>query len=146
MKALSIHPYYALMIAEGFKTIECRTWKTNYRGDIVICSTAKKYRGTIPSHALCVAKLVDIVPFERKHMEEAMMDTVDYDSYAWILEDVRYIEPVYVKGRLGLWNFDDKKIKYIPEEEWLVPADATDEEYEEIDRKFIEKYWADITI
>lgn len=37
MKALSIHPYYAIGIVTGDKTI-VRTWSTDYRGDILICS------------------------------------------------------------------------------------------------------------
>ena len=44
VKALSIHPYYAQAIVTGLKTIEVRTWRTDYRGDIVICSTAKAYK------------------------------------------------------------------------------------------------------
>lgn len=32
MKALSIQPFYATMIAIGAKFIELRTWKTDYRG------------------------------------------------------------------------------------------------------------------
>lgn len=42
MKALSIDPEYAMKIARGEKTIECRSWTTKYHGDIVICSSAKK--------------------------------------------------------------------------------------------------------
>ena len=61
MKALSIHPIYAAAIFCGDKTIECRTWKTDYRGEILICSTNRKIKHTIPGHALCTAKLVDIV-------------------------------------------------------------------------------------
>ncbi len=39
MKALSIQPYYATMIALGFKWIELRSWKTDYRGWILICAS-----------------------------------------------------------------------------------------------------------
>lgn len=63
MKALSIHPVYAGLIWAGDKTIECRSWRTDYRGDLLICSTAKKIKDTIPGHALCVVTLADIVPF-----------------------------------------------------------------------------------
>jgi len=41
MKALSISPEYALEILAGRKTIEYRSWKTNHRGDLLICSTVK---------------------------------------------------------------------------------------------------------
>ena len=108
MKALSIHPIYAMYILNGYKTVECRTWKTDYRGEFVICSTAKQIRGTIPGHALCTAKIVDIVPFTKDHLKAACMyeDEMPENAYAWILEDVRPIRPVPVKGKLSLWNYD----------------------------------------
>lgn len=136
LKALSIHPYYADKILYGEKTIECRTWKTDYRGDILICSTAKKVEGTIPSHALCVVELVDIKPFDRTHLEGACMDVVPYDSYAWILDNVRAIKPIPVKGKLSLWNFDG-------ELEYFEPLDPDDDE---LDKRYHEvweplEYW-----
>ena len=108
MKALSIHPYFAMEIFFLEKTIECRTWTTRYRGDILICSTAKKFTDTIPSHALCVVTLKDIVPFEKKHLEAARMFPEEYspNTYAWMLEDVRIIKPFPVKGKLSLWECD----------------------------------------
>lgn len=39
MKALSIKQPWASLVATGIKNIECRTWKTNYRGEILICSS-----------------------------------------------------------------------------------------------------------
>lgn len=150
MKALSIHPYPVHLIVEGWKTIEVRTWTTNYRGDLLICSTAKKKRGTIPSHALCVAKIADIVPMKKEHCYDAMMNEKEFEKYkgnlyAWILEDVRLIKPIPIKGKLGLWEYDGE-IEYIPQEEYVVPDDTTDEELEELNKKFIEKYWKDIMI
>lgn len=109
MKALSIEAGFALCIVAGVKTIECRTWSTNYRGDIMICSTAKKIHGTIPSHALGIVTLKDIVPFTRKHLKEACMRPADYSKgcYAWILENPRLIKPIPVKGKLSLWEFSE---------------------------------------
>ena len=73
MKALSIHPYYAMAIVSGQKTIEIRSWETSYRGDILICSTAKKQRGTIPGHALGVVTLEDIRRFEKKDFKATLL-------------------------------------------------------------------------
>ena len=114
MKALSIHPYYAMEIFFLNKTVENRTWTTNYRGDILICSTAKKFTDTIPGHALCVVNLKDIVPMRKKHLKAALMYEEDYnpDSYAWILDNVRIIKPFPVKGKLSLWNCDHE-IEYV---------------------------------
>lgn len=119
MKALSIHPYYALAIAEGVKSVECRTWQTDYRGDLLICSTAKKSKGTIPAHALCIVELYDIVPFEKKHLQLAAMQPKDFQAgtFAWKIRNNRIIKPIPVKGALSLWNFDDEsKIEIIPNE------------------------------
>lgn len=120
MKALSIHPYYAMMIVCEKKTVECRTWKTDYRGDILICSTAKKWKDTIPGHALCVVNLKDVVPFQKKHLKMACMEPQDYQPgvYAWIIDDVRIIRPIPLKGKLSLWNYDgDIEYMQMPETE-----------------------------
>lgn len=131
MKALSIHPYYAMGIAVKEKTIECRTWQTDYRGELLICSTNKKYHGTIPGHALAVVELADIVPFTQKHLDAALMDKAEFQPgcYAWILKNARCIEPFAVKGKLSLWDCDHDII-YLPE-----PQNETD------DAVLFEKYW-----
>ena len=115
MKALSIHPFYAMEIAVGIKTVECRTWSTEYRGQLLICSTAKKLHGTIPGHALAVVDLVDVEPFTRKHLKAADMKSAEIEPgmFAWILKNPRYIEPFAVKGKLSLWECDHK-ITYLP--------------------------------
>lgn len=107
MKALSIHPVPAILIFCGKKTIEVRTWKTNYRGDIVICSTNHKIKDTIPGHALCVVTLKDVIPFEKKHCAAAEMFEEDFKPgrYAWILDNLRIIKPVPIKGKLSLWDY-----------------------------------------
>ena len=132
MKALSIHPYYAMGIFFLEKTVECRSWTTSYRGDILICSTAKKYTDTIPGHALCVVNLKDIVPMKKEHLKAAMMYEDEYspDQYAWILDDVRIIKPFPVKGKLSLWTCDH-------EIEYLKVTDS-DEQNEKIFNEYFE--------
>lgn len=142
MKALSIHPVYADAIVSGIKTIEVRTWSTDYRGDILICSTAKKYHGTIPGHALGVVKLVDVRPLKKSDCEAAMLSPSDYEKglFAWVLDDNRLIEPIPLKGKLSLWNFDEEeKIKYIPFEEWEGNED-------EEPGAWYDKYWKPLMI
>lgn len=124
MKALSVHPCYAMDIMFGVKSVECRSWRTDYRGDILICSTAHKMKGTIPGHALCVVTLKDIVPFTRKHLKAACMFDDEYQSnqYAWILENPHFITPFAVKGKLSLWNCDNDVAVFDPEGK-LTPED-----------------------
>ena len=145
MKALSIHPMYAMAIIAGDKAIECRSWKTDYRGDLLICSTNKKIHGTIPGHALGVVTLKDVVPFQKKHLKDALMMPADYrpGMYAWILGDNRMIEPVPVKGRLSLWEYTGD-ITYVPFEEWVLPDDADPEESTGSD--WIKEHWEPLLV
>lgn len=105
MKAISIFPPFAMLIMQGEKSVEWRSWKTDYRGDLLICSTAKRTPGCISGHALCVARLADVVPFTRDHLDDAALDTLPSPAgYAWILKDVRFIKPFPVKGQQGFFN------------------------------------------
>ena len=130
MKALSIHPYFALGIFFLEKTVECRSWTTNYRGDFIVCSTAKKFKDTIPSHALCVVTLKDVVPLQRKHLKDALMsdDCSVEGQYAWILDNVRVIKPFPVKGKLSLWECDHD-IEYLKVNESAEENDIIFEKY-----------------
>lgn len=42
MKVISIQEPYASLIKEGYKKIETRSWKTNYRGEILIHASSGK--------------------------------------------------------------------------------------------------------
>ena len=136
MKALSIHPLFAGWIFGEKKTVEIRTWSTAYRGDLLICSTAKKYHGTIPGHALCVVTLADIVPLQKTHMEAACLSPSDWEPglFAWILKNVRPIKPIALKGRLGLWDYNGPI-------EYLEPPET-----EEDDEEQYNLYYRDIFI
>lgn len=107
MKAISINPFYTMAMLQGHKTIECRSWKTDYRGDLLICSTKPKIPETIPGHALCIVELYDIVPFKKKHLHDAFMEQMpEKSSFAWIFRNLRYIRPFPVKGQQRLWECD----------------------------------------
>lgn len=115
MKALSIDSYYATLILEGEKTVECRSWKTSYRGDLLICANSRKNEGCLVGRAVCVAELIDIVPFARVHLKDACMDITPWDSnsrqyYAWIIRVKDEILPIKIKGQLNLFNVDDDMI------------------------------------
>ena len=131
MKALSIHPEYAMNIIKGLKTIEVRTWTTRYRGDLLICATAKHGKGLISGHALGIVTLADIVPMKREHAKAAMVSPYEYwgDCYAWILENPRPIKPFPMKGKLSLWECNHE-VEYLS-----VPKDKAPL------RTFCEKYW-----
>ncbi len=109
MQALSIRPEFAMEILVGEKTEEYRTWKTHHRGDLLICNSARKKKGTVAGYALCVAKITDI--------EERQDEDGTY--YAWKIAPFEeggsyWIEPIKVKGQLKLFNVDDKLINPAP--------------------------------
>lgn len=117
MKAISVTPYYAMQIFAKTKDVEVRTWKTDYRGDLLICSTNKHEVNTIPGHALCVVTLADVVPLTKQHLKRAMLPA-NFDisgKFAWILTDLRYIVPFAVKGKLSLWECDHN-IEFVDED------------------------------
>ena len=116
MKALSLMPYWADMVMWGDKTIEVRTWQTDYRGDLLICSSSRKQSGFIPGHALCVVTLTGIEPFGPEHCEAAGFEPGEMPekaSYAWHLDNLQWVEPFAVKGSLHLFDVPDDKISYI---------------------------------
>ena len=130
MKALTLLPDWAMLVFLGEKTIEYRTWKTNYRGDILICASAKKMKGCISGHALAVAELVDIEPFSKKHFDGACMDWIPGErGFAWILDNIRLIRPIPVKGKLGLFDVD---VDY-----QVIPEDLPSDEADDIVNRFI---------
>lgn len=105
MKALSIYPEPVMEIFMGDKTIEYRTWKTDYRGDLLICAGSKKEPGFVNGYAYFVVSLLDIRP------EEGWDD--EQSGYEWMLGAPRLIRPIPVRGRLFLFDVDDAQIHYI---------------------------------
>ena len=112
MKAISVAPIWGMLLSTGEKTIECRTWKTDYRGELLFCTSQKPVAPyCISGHALFIADLVDIVPFEKKHLQAAQMEQMpEGQCYAWIIDHLIPIIPFKVKGKLGFFNVDDSLI------------------------------------
>lgn len=106
MKALSVRGDYIMDMIAGKKKIEYRSWQTNYRGLLLMCSTAKKVAGAAPGYAICVVNLTDI------HYSEWE------DLYYWHIELADVIKPIHVKGQLKLFNVDDDLIKPISKKEF----------------------------
>jgi hypothetical protein len=116
MKALSLTPGWADAVFWGEKTVEARTWQTDYRGDLLICASSRKQSGFIPGKALCIVTLTDIELFGPQHCEAAGFEPgemPDKPSYAWHIDDVQWVEPFDVKGKLHLFDVPDEKIQLI---------------------------------
>ena len=136
MKAISIRNPFAHMILCGEKEFEFRTWKTDYRGSLLICSSANpKIKDTICGHALCVAQLKEVFEVTPKNYKEFGLDEKPEGKlYAWWLTDVSLVEPFPVKGKLSFYDVDDNLINVIVRSD----DNLTEEEAEAICKKYIE--------
>lgn len=102
MKALSIKQPWANLIASGEKTIETRTWATEYRGELLLVSS-KTPKIEPAGCAVAIAQLIDCRPMTKAD-EAAARCEVYPRAFAWVLGDVRPIEPFPVKGSLGIYD------------------------------------------
>jgi len=91
------------MVASGAKTIETRKWSTNYRGDLVICSSQNPKIEPY-GKALCIVELYDIKPMTKEYEKKACIKVYP-KAKAWFLRNLRKIDPpVNIKGSLGIFN------------------------------------------
>ena len=126
MKVLTIKEPWASLIIEGYKKYEFRSWKTNYRGKILIhagMSIEKEILERFKNYDIDVqkgmiigeAELVDCIKVTPEFQNELIKtDKTVYgrsnhaEDYAWKLENVvKYDKPIPAKGQLGLWNYED---------------------------------------
>lgn len=125
MKALTIKEPWASLIINGYKEYEFRSWKTNYRGKILIhagmnidkdmISIFKDYNlKYMRSCIIGEADLVDCILVDKEFINNLReINPIVYaqsnhiETYAWKLENVKkYDNVVYAKGKLGLWNYE----------------------------------------
>lgn len=129
MKILSVTEPFATLIKEKKKLIETRSFKTNYRGELYIhASRTRISKGILSNkelmflindkdmnfgHIICKCKLVDCVYMTEDYVnnmkinnyQEYICGEYKEGRYAWILDDIEKIEPISVKGQLGIWNY-----------------------------------------
>ena len=126
MKALCVRQPWALAIVDGVKTIEVRSWRTDYRGELLICASAAPENEfwsdenmTPPVvrllHSGCIlgsVRLVDVRPMVKADEYEggAYCEYFD-DAYAFVLEATgkRY-RPDRIIGKLKLFDVADEKL------------------------------------
>ena len=106
MKALTVKQPWANLLAWGTKTVEVRSWATEYRGDLLI--TASTTPKIVPHGcAIAVVELVDVRPLELDDMVAACLDPTAFrdDLWAWVIRAPRrLVDPLPIKGGLGLWD------------------------------------------
>lgn len=106
MKALSIKQPFINFILNKEKIYEIRSWKTSYRGNILLCASKKDDcddETLIRGKAVCIVNLIDIFKYEEKHSDLAKTPFKE-GFFAWHLELVEKIEPFKVKGKMGIFE------------------------------------------
>lgn len=129
MKAITIKQPWATLIAEGYKEYEFRTWKTKYRGDILIHAgkgidkkAMERFKhlnleypvGKIIAKAIitdCVKvddRLRDVLAKKDPIVYKGVINKTsnDWDGYGFKLENIEKINPIEVNGKLSLWDYD----------------------------------------
>ena len=125
MKVLTIKEPWASLIINGYKEYEFRSFKTYYRGKILIHAgltleknNAIKFnnynldygKGEIIGEAYITDCILVDDEFENKlyNIDPLVYGKSEHSRiYAWKLENaVKYDKRISCKGKLGLWNFD----------------------------------------
>ena len=131
MKALSIKEPFASLIANNIKKIETRSFKTKYRGKLYIHASLSKISvkdkdrlnkllKLLPEgysfkygKIICECNLVDCIFMDEEFINTIKKNKLEYlcghyevGRYAWVLEDIKVIDGIQIKGKLGIWNFD----------------------------------------
>lgn len=101
MRCLTLKEPWATLVREGKKTIETRTWRTSYRGPILI-TTSKMPRTGFAGMAIAVVDVLDcrIMTLED---EPAACCAIYPRAQAWLLGNVRPIVPFATQGARGLF-------------------------------------------
>lgn len=130
MKVITIKQPFASLIAEGLKEYEFRTWKTKYRGELLIhagkgidkkaMKKFEEYNLEYPTGCI-IAKVnltdcIEINDQSRNILKEKnpviysrIIKHTEWKGYGFKLENVKKIEPIAINGKLSLWDYDYKQ-------------------------------------
>lgn len=126
MKTLTIKQPWATLIIQGDKRFEFRSWKTSYRGDLLIHAgkgidkeVMKRLKKYIPEDMplgkiIGKVKLVDCIKMSPEFKEMLLKENNEIytkssfqENYGWQVENVEvFNHPIPVKGQLSLWEYE----------------------------------------
>jgi len=127
MKAIPMKLPWTTLIAEGYKEYEFRTWKTKYRGDILIhagkgidknkMERFKHLNLEYPvGQIIAKATITDCIYVDEEFVQKmyekdpivykGLRNKGDWDGYGFKLENVEKINPIEINGKLNLWDYD----------------------------------------
>lgn len=131
MKVLTLKQPWASFVMQGDKKYEFRSWKTKYRGELLIHAgkgidkeamhRLEKYvpKELPTSKILGKVNLVDCIEVNPNFKKALLKENKDIyaknsfkENYAWKLEDVEVFDtPIEAKGKLSLWDYEIEKNK-----------------------------------
>ena len=124
LKVLTLRQPWATLVSEGIKRYEFRSWKTKYRGKVLIHAGAgidkedmKKYKNVnlefSSKKILAVVEIEDCLELDEELNNKIISENnIAYGNkvrtgYAWKLNNIKKINyDKEVNGQLGLWNID----------------------------------------
>ena len=92
------------------KTIEVRSRNTKYRGDILICSSAKPVMdGRMSGCTLGIVELYDVKPVEEFTEKDWIETCIPFNErpkkgYGWLVRNPRRVVEMPIKGKLGFYE------------------------------------------
>jgi activating signal cointegrator 1 len=131
MRAITLHHPWANLCAHGIKTYETRSWKTGYKGlllihagqrvpklgevsrirDYVIHPDVKRATSDLDETLGCIVAIATLS--ECVQMTESLLHSIgetefhcgnwEIGRYAWKLENTQRIRPIPAKGKQCLW-------------------------------------------
>ena len=127
MKVLTIKQPWATLIIQGDKRFEFRSWKTKYRGELLIHAgkgidkeAAKRLEKYLPKElpigkilgkgtlVHCIKMSPDFKEKLLKENSEIYTKSSFQENYGWQLDNVEvFDELIEAKGHLSLWEFND---------------------------------------
>lgn len=129
MKVLTLKQPWATLVAEGIKEYEFRTWKTKYRGKVLIhagagvdkqdMETFKELNLEYPKKRIvALVEIEDCLELDKELNKKIIAENnIAYgnktrEGYAWKIKRIKKINSNQeINGKLGLWNIDDESIK-----------------------------------
>lgn len=125
MRVITLKQPWATLVAEGLKKYEFRSWKLNYRGEILIhagkgvdANAMKKFEHLNlkypQSKIVAKVKILDCIELNDKINKQIIEENelvyghkYDRTGYAWELELIEMInDNKEVCGKQGIWNLE----------------------------------------
>lgn len=126
MKVLTIRQPWATLIMQKNKRFEFRSWKTNYRGEVLIHAgktldkeAADRLKKYLPDELplgkiLGKVTITDCIPMSEEFAKMLSKENSDIytshsfsNNYGFKIENVEVFDvPIEAKGQLGFWNIN----------------------------------------